>query len=54
MAEGMAPDHQPSEKFINAYADWAKGEWGMVLTGLSPYSSSSGEPLHFKTHTDNV
>jgi len=34
MAETMAPgSHVPDEKFQIAYGEWAKGGWGMILTG---------------------
>lgn len=34
MAETMAPgSHVPDEKFQIAYREWAKGGWGMILTG---------------------
>ncbi|TVY40666.1 NADH-dependent flavin oxidoreductase [Lachnellula occidentalis] len=34
MAEAMAPaSHVPDEKFHIAYGEWAKGGWGMILTG---------------------
>jgi hypothetical protein len=34
LAETMAPgSHVPDEKFHIAYGEWAKGGWGMILTG---------------------
>ncbi|TVY38610.1 NADH-dependent flavin oxidoreductase [Lachnellula subtilissima] len=34
MAEAMAPaSHVPDEKFHIAYGEWAKGGWGIILTG---------------------
>ncbi|KAL7968809.1 FMN-linked oxidoreductase [Trichoderma sp. SZMC 28014] len=33
MAEGMAVNGQPSDELINAYAEWAPGGWGALITG---------------------
>lgn len=35
MAESMAPApaHEPNEKMLAAYKEWAEGGWGMILTG---------------------
>lgn len=33
MAEAMAIDGQPNPKLIAAYQHWARGNWGLVLTG---------------------
>jgi len=35
MAESMAPApaHDPNDKLLMAYKEWAKGDWGMLLTG---------------------
>ena len=36
MAEAMAKNHDPNQKLRNAYKEWAKGGWGMILTGQEP------------------
>src|ERR1700749_2907646 len=33
MAESMSAHHNPDEKFLSAYENWADGAWGMILTG---------------------
>jgi len=35
MAESMAPapTHEPNDKMLVAYKEWAEGGWGMLLTG---------------------
>ncbi|KAH8130892.1 NADH:flavin oxidoreductase/NADH oxidase [Trichoderma asperelloides] len=33
MAESMAVNGQPSDELINAYAEWAPGGWGALITG---------------------
>lgn len=33
MAESMAPSHNPDEKFLKVYTEWAEGDWGMIMTG---------------------
>lgn len=33
MAESMAPSHNPDEKFLKVYNEWAEGDWGMIMTG---------------------
>lgn len=33
MAENMAPDHGPEQKFYKLYSQWGKGGWGAILTG---------------------
>jgi 2,4-dienoyl-CoA reductase-like NADH-dependent reductase (Old Yellow Enzyme family) len=38
MAEAMSKDGMPSEGFRRPYQVWARGGWGMVITGC--YSSS--------------
>jgi 2,4-dienoyl-CoA reductase-like NADH-dependent reductase (Old Yellow Enzyme family) len=35
MAEGLAATtHDPNQKIRKAYREWAKGGWGMILTGM--------------------
>ena len=45
MAESMAPApaHDPNDKMLVAYKEWAKGGWGMLLTGIQfiPYPRKS-------------
>jgi 2,4-dienoyl-CoA reductase-like NADH-dependent reductase (Old Yellow Enzyme family) len=45
MAESMAPApaHDPNDKMLVAYKEWAKGGWGMLLTGTQfiPYPRKS-------------
>jgi len=34
MAESMADaNHNPGDKYINAYDTWSDGGWGAMLTG---------------------
>jgi 2,4-dienoyl-CoA reductase-like NADH-dependent reductase (Old Yellow Enzyme family) len=33
MAEMMAPNHDPNERFLKAYSEWADGGWGLIMTG---------------------
>ncbi|KAG9241056.1 NADH:flavin oxidoreductase/NADH oxidase-like protein [Calycina marina] len=33
LAENMAPANNPDEKFPKAYAEWAKGGYGLIMTG---------------------
>jgi 2,4-dienoyl-CoA reductase-like NADH-dependent reductase (Old Yellow Enzyme family) len=33
MAESMAPNNDPNDKFMKLYGEWADGGWGMILTG---------------------
>lgn len=40
MAEGMAVNGQPSDELINAYAEWAPGGWGALITGRSARRST--------------
>ncbi|KAF2468052.1 NADH:flavin oxidoreductase/NADH oxidase-like protein [Lindgomyces ingoldianus] len=39
MAEAMADDSNPGDKFIAAYTSWGSGEWGAILTGNVEVSS---------------
>jgi 2,4-dienoyl-CoA reductase-like NADH-dependent reductase (Old Yellow Enzyme family) len=41
MAEGLAPAHDPNHKHLNLYKEWARGGWGMLLTGLVTLMHSS-------------
>jgi 2,4-dienoyl-CoA reductase-like NADH-dependent reductase (Old Yellow Enzyme family) len=34
MAESLAPGHDPNQIHRNVYKEWAKGGWGLILTGL--------------------
>ena len=42
MAESMAPapTHDPNDKMLMAYKEWAAGDWGMLLTGKHPTPAS--------------
>jgi hypothetical protein len=33
MAEIMAPNQNPENKFPRAYSEWADGGWGFIFTG---------------------
>lgn len=46
MAEGMAVNGQPSDELINAYAEWAPGGWGALITGRS---ARKEEAHHFQS-----
>jgi 2,4-dienoyl-CoA reductase-like NADH-dependent reductase (Old Yellow Enzyme family) len=40
MAEGMAVNSQPGDNLINAYAEWAPGGWGALITGRNARGSN--------------
>jgi 2,4-dienoyl-CoA reductase-like NADH-dependent reductase (Old Yellow Enzyme family) len=55
MAESMAPapKHNPNEKMLIAYKEWAEGGWGMLLTGIKQFRAPSFWPT-LKIYPGNV
>lgn len=39
MAEDISASHNPDQKFVKAYTEWADGDWGLILTGEKKFQA---------------